>query len=63
MIFPFNTETEALSIDAIQPGKLEVSLKGMLAEVRKADAKASQQLKSLASVYAERSVMTEGRRK
>jgi tubulin polyglutamylase TTLL2 len=62
MIFPFNAETEKLSIEALAPGKLESSLKGMLAEVRKADSKASQQLKSLASVYAERSA-AEGRRK
>lgn len=64
MIFPFNAETEKLSIEALQPGKLDASLKGMLAEVRKSDAKASQQLKQLAPVYAERSAaVADGKRR
>jgi tubulin polyglutamylase TTLL2 len=55
LIFPFNNETEKYSLQALQPGALESTLKLMLAEVRKVDARAAQQLRPLAAVYAERS--------
>ena len=50
-LFPFNEETERLSLLATCPGQHEAALKSMLAEVKKCDARFCAMSKSFGDVY------------